>query len=114
MRIGDWSSDVCSSDLDAEIHHLEQGGLGRLVGEAVQGAAGGGGMLQRPRHGVGKGIVALQALAGLPEIAAHGRASCGERGCPHVSISVSAVPSKNNTAKPSTHSSNTHYTYSRP
>src|SRR3546814_3089315 len=81
MRISDWSSDVCSSDLDAEIHLLEQGGLGRPVGEAVQGAAGGGGMLPRPRHGVGKGIVALQALDGLLEI---GRASCRESVCQYV------------------------------
>src|SRR3546814_16247115 len=36
MRISDWSSDVCSSDLDAECSDLEAGGLGsvdRLAGD---------------------------------------------------------------------------------
>src|SRR3546814_2728921 len=34
MRISDWSSDVCSSDLEAEVHAADQ--VGVLLGELVE------------------------------------------------------------------------------
>src|SRR3546814_16957348 len=72
MRISDWSSDVCSSDLDIG----EGAGARRLVG--------------RQRRAV------FHAQA--PEIGAQqlGRASCRERVCQYVSISVVAVSVKKN------------------
>src|SRR3546814_13891363 len=89
MRISDWSSDVCSSDLlGLHTHGLAKGAHGVLPA-----LAGGG------RHVVhtDRGIVAIRLL--LPPLALElrqveaeplsqiGRASGRERVCPYVSIS---------------------------
>src|SRR3546814_11097591 len=113
MRISDWSSDVCSSD-------LAPAALGfRLAIEVA-------GVLHRPRLDVGDAGVALVAqrgrlkldpdvrrllhddallpqrlLEGVEDEAAFqakiGRASCRERGCQYVYISVVAVSLKKKT-----------------
>src|SRR3546814_8570724 len=69
MRISDWSSDVCSSDLTREpaqsmifIH----GDLPLLVPEEIEAliqAAGGGCALAPDRHGSGTNAIALMAAA---------------------------------------------------
>src|SRR3546814_13751926 len=76
MRISDWSSDVCSSDLD--------GGAGRGARQRQH----------RPGHGAeheaergGHGDIRRQGELGI-EI---GSASCRERVCQYVSISVVGV-----------------------
>src|SRR3546814_10838609 len=95
MRISDWSSDVCSSDLLEEIrplgqlqgqHVLHRVREADLRGEAHE--------LPRPRPGVQPGPAQLPrrpirtASPGRSEI---GRASCRERVCQYVSISEVAV-----------------------
>src|SRR3546814_20836816 len=92
MRISDWSSDVCSSDLLDWAENLE-GLRRRNNGEMMVGSYGGsyGGMYQvllyavDPKH-------RLRVLA--PDITQIGRASCRERVCQYVSISVVAVSLK--------------------
>src|SRR3546814_13392368 len=85
MRISDWSSDVCSSDLWRRHDHagrrigMGSGGRARQLGTA------------RPdrryrRHGAARTNTGAQA-----EI---GRASCKERVCQYVSIAVEAVSLK--------------------
>src|SRR3546814_13518602 len=82
MRISDWSSDVCSSDLQSQklAHYvvLPDGQVFFIVcGLAVAGS-----ML--PLH--------LHLIYQISQI---GRASCRERVCQYVSISVVAVSLKN-------------------
>src|SRR3546814_20394084 len=94
MRISDWSSDVCSSDLppvtaiefmlDAEHMHrtaLALGNAGLASGQL--------GHNDLWVDTIGE-HVAMVAIAG-DEL---GRASCRERGCKYVSISVVAVSLK--------------------
>src|SRR3546814_15449277 len=100
MRISDWSSDVCSSDLDAlRLGHLarHRGDFGReeehfgvaareLDAELADiGFAPAEARRQRQRHRPG---------AGIDE---NGRASCRERGCREVKILVVAVTLKKRT-----------------
>src|SRR3546814_2556918 len=87
MRISDWSSDVCSSDLLAA-RHLDAAALGRL--------ARGGDLRRRHRGAVRPAGVAVDALEpdravrhrgveiGGGGKAAIGRAACRERGCQYV------------------------------
>src|SRR3546814_19036478 len=87
MRISDWSSDVCSSDLLASarpLHHPRRRGRGC--------AAGGGDPPFRiwPRPDRDRPRIRSDG----DEI---GRASCRERVCQYVSISVVAVSLKNTT-----------------
>src|SRR3546814_18824434 len=94
MRISDWSSDVCSSDLaaaaqlelgilrDLQVERRERAGLVALV-DLGQAAA------HRRRDAKGR-VAHAQRLEEI-EI---GRASCRERVCPYVSISVVAVSLK--------------------
>src|SRR3546814_11974208 len=98
MRISDWSSDVCSSDLGpcavglestvldlsgARAAILRPGSittqdLTPLIGEVGEAAESGGGGLKGP------GML-------LSHYAQIGRASCRERGCKYVYIAVVAV-----------------------
>src|SRR3546814_19950658 len=90
MRIGDWSSDVCSSDLMA---HIDAGktttterilfytGKNYKIGETHEGTA------------------TMDWMEQEQEI---GRASCRERECQYVEISVDAVALKNKKEKNST------------
>src|SRR3546814_15210386 len=118
MRISDWSSDVCSSDLTIEMRPtddpadliMHQADIDiRFYGDSYRPSPGGKGLrfveLARPPFLV----VANQELAAelsklqhisdladgplLPEEQI-GRASCRERGCPYVYIPVVAVSSK--------------------
>src|SRR3546814_12003136 len=105
MRISDWSSDVCSSD-------LAMGGPGRTrkaLGHRRHAR------LERRRERLENTVVrraALLRLAGIarlqnacarpaievPQLPAQiGRASCRERGCQYVEISVVAVSLKKTT-----------------
>src|SRR3546814_9001526 len=89
MRISDWSSDVCSSDLagfeqvawgvpvagqdgDGEGHRCRQVGVSGAGAHALH---------SRREHGRTSGGVEVQEI---------GRASCRERVCQYVSISVVA------------------------
>src|SRR3546814_15540120 len=104
MRISDWSSDVCSSDLAGGKAGLadEEGGARQfhVAGRGGEDHAVGGDELDLAEHRVaidaahvGAGLkrggeLGFAAGSGLIEI---GRASCRERGCQYVSISVVAV-----------------------
>src|SRR3546814_15392950 len=102
MRISDWSSDVCSSDLrQREIpgrnaHHRPQRLLRRAEGRPRLRRIIAQEIDRLPHFGNGVG----QRLARLPHDQAQpiGRASCRERVCQYVYISVVAV-SLNKTAK---------------
>src|SRR3546814_3070781 len=90
MRISDWSSDVCSSDLDGQ-----QGGRGGNVALEID-PSGAGRMMfagQIAGHGVsGSGTLSIQATnirvdgldATAPLELQIGRASCRERVCQYV------------------------------
>src|SRR3546814_2147955 len=102
MRISDWSSDVCSSDLGQELfvdlRQAIEGGVG--VHDGVAGTINVGGQAHSLRHllsdtdgdVVGGLIVAeiddgSQNRPGVTEIIVEveiGRASCRERGCQYV------------------------------
>src|SRR3546814_19128457 len=112
MRISDWSSDVCSSDLlDRQIaHHHFHAALARAItgemrerqllmdGTDVDDAAGSAGVAQVPHKSLRDEERALQidiehevvvGLGDIPEIgtpfdADIGRASCRARVCPYV------------------------------
>src|SRR3546814_17850650 len=106
MRISDWSSDVCSSDLCDDLR-LDLGGAFEDVEDArvaehagdlvLLGVAVAAVHLQRV-VGVGPGDARAQQFrhAGLDEI---GRASCRERVCQYWEISVVAVSLKKKTIK---------------
>src|SRR3546814_14220130 len=103
MRISDWSSDVCSSDLPSRRWRLCPknatagaralgGGAGRFsLSLATWPIAGG------TAHGAGRGEQAAKAAAGPLQasrrVAAEiGRASCRDRGGQYVSVAVVAGP----------------------
>src|SRR3546814_20574882 len=109
MRISDWSSDVCSSDLKAmrvvlaEPQTLVRAGLrhlleihasAQIVGEAADGAQ----LLElvgRLRPDVVVTELNLPQISGLASLLQKiGSASCRERVCQYVSISVVAVSLK--------------------
>src|SRR3546814_19753922 len=99
MRISDWSSDVCSSDLhimgrraaagphpyvrqaeaDQFAEHLADFGRGGEVARRAHRVAGAVIMLVRLRHIMGDGDGAARL-----DLAAIGRASCRERVCQYV------------------------------
>src|SRR3546814_21075053 len=94
MRISDWSSDVCSSDLEPLARHIRTDiGLILVVGgEDLDLALAGlgvilGGHLRR-QHRAGALEIGIDARLKI------GRASCRERVCQYVSISVVAVSLK--------------------
>src|SRR3546814_15029666 len=82
MRISDWSSDVCSSDLQSDDgdHEAEARDAERQVAFGVP-----------VRRDVRRDAVVDEGDDAPGEI---GRASCRERVCPYVSISVVAVSLK--------------------
>src|SRR3546814_7345074 len=92
MRISDWSSDVCSSDLDQEIDPALRHPVGRAVvgergGEAEPVAQGEradldfGEQLRVTAHGGSSAFPGRRERVGCPEI---GRESCRERVCQYV------------------------------
>src|SRR3546814_11874485 len=101
MRISDWSSDVCSSDLIVADHHDPA----HHVGMPVQVLGGGvhdhvDAVLQRALHpGRGEGVVGDgENAAGLGDLRDRfeidqqiGRASCRERECTYGEVSWGAV-----------------------
>src|SRR3546814_13877719 len=87
MRISDWSSDVCSSDLDSTfvtIVNARQPGAGTLVANT---------WINRRVRVEADTLSAFGQLNWGPKI---GRALCGERVGQYVSISVVAVSLKKN------------------
>src|SRR3546814_14929371 len=96
MRISDWSSDVCSSDLETR-------GFGFSVLQRIIKQQLGGSFDSTWRsHGVTHSIRLPGAVrtvdvsASATPVAEIGRASCRERVCQYVSISVVAVSLKKN------------------
>src|SRR3546814_11422306 len=90
MRISDWSSDVCSSDLEYITVEFEHGDGVALNGTAMSPAT----LLAAlndlgRRHGIGRLDLVENRFVGKI-----GRASCRERVCQYVSISVVAVSLK--------------------
>src|SRR3546814_12829510 len=96
MRISDWSSDVCSSDLFVRLRGLKPG-VAKAISELLD-LNGGVEVLARAREvlkGAGEDTLAALKLvdrivrelrAEMPKLPIHidqtGRASCWERGCP--------------------------------
>src|SRR3546814_3912614 len=83
MRISDWSSDVCSSDLMLRRPHLMLTHFGRDVSVAILG------QLIEPLDGILRfdNVLALiigKRLARTPRLDQIGRASCRERVCQYV------------------------------
>src|SRR3546814_19181006 len=99
MRISDWSSDVCSSDLESG----ESFGERRDQDQDRDRRAGAGLHLDRvDRHrevdNQPGGDAARRTEHGLAALDAEiGRASCRDRVCPYVYISLVAVSLKKNT-----------------
>src|SRR3546814_14226864 len=112
MRISDWSSDVCSSDLTTIGTLLFTWLRGELVGRDGQGnryyRAKGGGRTHRDslrreqRRVIYEGEVEASRVPpewhGWLHHTKIGRASCRERVCPYVSISVVPVSLKTKTS----------------
>src|SRR3546814_15957518 len=95
MRISDWSSDVCSSDLSSfRPAAPPSADLSAALAVVAEGAVA---LSDRfaPAHllGAGDEVEALLGVAGDAEI---GSASCRERGCQYVYNSVVRVSLKNN------------------
>src|SRR3546814_10943045 len=98
MRISDWSSDVCSSDLQILRQHPADEGAGTGVAFQVAFAQE---LVEGADHGIARAAeFARQRPAGRQARARReaageddqiGRASCRERVCQYVSISVVAV-----------------------
>src|SRR3546814_5692200 len=81
MRISDWSSDVCSSDLPLGMHGLGNApGQRTVVGDAHDQATLAGHQRLRMRH-ESLGKQQFHSFVGATEI---GRASCRERVCQYV------------------------------
>src|SRR3546814_5015909 len=87
MRISDWSSDVCSSDLAGFAHHRDGSRHAGpdAVGNPAHAPGGDGCLWRRCRTG---------AAAGSVPVAQIGRASCRERVCQYSWNSVGAVSLK--------------------
>src|SRR3546814_18997178 len=88
MRISDWSSDVCSSDLLAMIDG--EAGDGGIVAAADQRAQPHQWFLELPTRG-SRSETSMSRISSGMKI---GRASCRERVCQYVYISVVAVSLK--------------------
>src|SRR3546814_17952486 len=107
MRISDWSSDVCSSDLVAEALTLgsteeQHSVLGMILNGADVDAEDVRRVLLDGKPSVAAAIFPLTRYSGtltgdLFAEAEIGRASCRDRVCQYVSISVVAVSLKKNT-----------------
>src|SRR3546814_19862995 len=84
MRISDWSSDVCSSDLGTHAFGVASHRHGPEIEQELSASAGRPLVVNFTPHlmPMNRGM-----LASIYEI---GRASCRERVCPYVSISVVA------------------------
>src|SRR3546814_16667597 len=95
MRISDWSSDVCSSDLEVPERTDDDGLDGDAHEQAHDEDAHGGEQHGRPAVGPGQRVGAVEI----------GRASCRERVCQYVSISVVAVSLKKKYAQESVQTS---------
>src|SRR3546814_11165977 len=110
MRISDWSSDVCSSDLDRGVTYARKlpDGSTLVAGDWWPENYDGPPLISlEERAARGLGLWVGDTLT-INEI---GRASCRERVCQYVSISVVAVSlqTKNNNAhKRSHHTTRTH------
>src|SRR3546814_16188819 len=96
MRISDWSSDVCSSDLSSDVVFVPTG-LGTEIRALEWLCRGGGGNCsgssgQRERDGEKIAVheTCLSWVSFLVPGEKIGRASCRERVCQYVSISVVA------------------------
>src|SRR3546814_7716508 len=87
MRISDWSSDVCSSDLAIIGELLAWRGAGAVIGFFLAMYVG----KLDPRIGMSVGFLLLAWSGWMMKI---GRASCRERECQYVYISVVAVSLK--------------------
>src|SRR3546814_18357365 len=85
MRISDWSSDVCSSDLFARLVDARERLQRYAAAVILQGAAQ---ILPVAAHGERRGADRAAEIEG--EDLEIGRASCRERVCQYVSISVVA------------------------
>src|SRR3546814_16297737 len=94
MRISDWSSDVCSSDLGNDANHPHGGGLRHAAGHGMANRLGGDPQAEQAHH-----RALQQRGAGTPDQRQRedeiGRASCRARVCQYVEISVVAVSLKN-------------------
>src|SRR3546814_17119739 len=94
MRISDWSSDVCSSDLGAQVGEFlpsVAGHLGQHRALAVDDLV----VAQRQDEVLGKGVVDAEGeLVVVVPAVEIGRASCRERVWQSVEISVVAVTVK--------------------
>src|SRR3546814_18135628 len=97
MRISDWSSDVCSSDLIGIVAQAKDRLAGRAVGDGHP-AVIVGDAVGRPAQPV-FGAVLLDHREPALIDEQIGRASCRERVCPYVYISVVAVSLKKNKIK---------------
>src|SRR3546814_13244838 len=93
MRISDWSSDVCSSDLRGDEPRRGGGGAGGCGAEAPPAEA----PLHPPAHGGEprlrpRGDQPLRGFwaGGVSSPSKIGRASCRERGCQYVKCGVVA------------------------
>src|SRR3546814_12989864 len=85
MRISDWSSDVCSSDLFYELARRREAGLDARWRHFLD-------VIRKPG---GSALFDLTCVLALLFMAWKiGRASCRERVCQYVSISVVAVSLK--------------------
>src|SRR3546814_11099025 len=100
MRISDWSSDVCSSDLQRVGSLDETRDRSRLVSPIIIYAGQGGKNEARDMPGVRIRIIVVVVHAREPlerrvrrsqDMEQLGRAACRERVCQYVSISVVAV-----------------------
>src|SRR3546814_12350402 len=92
MRISDWSPDVCSSDLDVAIVRPPRRGPRHDTRVRNVARAHWAGALEQVEDVAPEAVVVAQPVALL--VVAIGRASCRERVCQYVSISVVAVAFK--------------------
>src|SRR3546814_17216050 len=90
MRISDWSSDVCSSDLLGAARHPHDG---QRLGP--DGARGLGGAIEIPARHLGRQCVARALQVDRRQAGQISSAVCRERVWPYVCISVVAVSLKN-------------------
>src|SRR3546814_13330026 len=111
MRISDWSSDVCSSDLKGAGEIIDRlTATGKLKPEAAFAARLAVAALGRPDTATGETVLSapislrqgMLYLGPIPLVPKIGRASCRERVCQYVSISVVAVSLKKKPTEPQT------------
>src|SRR3546814_12155884 len=105
-RMSDWSSDVCSSDLEKALGELAVKGrdgkisLDEMTGGTFSITNGGvfGSMMSTPILNMPQAaILGLHKIKERPVAVKIGRASCRERVCQYVSISLVAVSFKKST-----------------